>query len=79
MGDGGIQFSKLVLNESHHYVTTVLGVESNSHSDALDGTNISINRDRIILLPATHSLTIATIKINIDNSSYIISVNWKEL
>ena len=32
MGDGDIQFSKLVLNESHHYVTTVLGVESNSHS-----------------------------------------------
>ena len=81
MGDGDKFVSRLILSESHQYVTAVLGVESSVFKD-LD-MNITTNldythyRDRIILLPSTPAnnlqTMIARMKINLQQSNFSIS------
>ena len=81
MGDGDKFASRLILSESHQYVTAVLGVESSVFKD-LD-MNITTNldythyRDRIILLPSTPAnnlqTMIARMKINLQQSNFSIS------
>ena len=81
MGDGDKLVSRLILSESHQYVTAVLGVESSAFQD-LD-MNITTNldqthyRDRIILLPAmpVNDLPkmIARMKINLLQSTFTIN------
>jgi hypothetical protein len=82
MGDGDNLVSRMILSESHHYVTAVLGVESSVFKD-LD-MNITKNldythyRDRIILLPSMpannlQNVMITRMKINLQQSNFTIS------
>ena len=81
MGDGDKLVSRLILSESHQYVTAVLGVESSVFQD-LD-MNITTNldhthyRDRIILLPAMSVSNlpkmIARVKIYLQQSTFTIN------
>ena len=76
MGDGGKLFSQQILNESHRYVTAVLGVESKDLDVNFMGTsnlNHTNYRDRVILLPTMPAKMIARMKITLQEYNFTIS------